>query len=248
MKHVNRQELVDFLKPRLNARFQTWIEICAHCAICADTCHFYLAHDRNPSMIPAHKARFLNEILKGKAVPDEAYLKKMYETLYYECNMCRRCALYCPFGIDVGLLVSLQRAMLHNVAGLRPAGLEAAIENYRQFGNQMALTEEDWVDTLEWTIEELEDDYPTLEIPIDKQNAKIMYTVNAREPKFYPQDIQEAAIIFNAAQEDWTMPRVGWEDTNLSMFCGDLTTSKKLVENTFRQADKLNAKQVAITE
>jgi len=248
-KQVNSQDLADFLKPRLNARFRTWLKICANCALCADTCHFYLSHDRNPEMIPAYKVRFLNEILKGKAKIDEDYLRKMYETIYYECNMCRRCALYCPFGIDIGLMVALQRAMLHNVADIRPAGLLAAIESYKQFGNQMSLTQEDWVDTLEWTIEELEDDYPTVEIPIDKQNADILYTVNAREPKFYPQDIQEAAIIFNAVGESWTVPSVdGWDDTNLAMFCGDLGTSKMLVEKTFNQAEKLNAKKVAITE
>ena len=246
---VGRQELADFLKPRLNARFQTWLQICANCALCADTCHFYLADNRNPEMIPAYKVRFINEILKGKAEINEEYLQKMYSTVYHECNMCRRCALYCPFGIDIGIMVALQRAMLHNVAGIRPAGLMAAIESYKEFGNQMSLTQEDWVDTIEWTIEELEDDYPALEIPIDKQNADILYTVNAREPKFYPQDLQEAAIIFNAVGESWTVPSAdGWDDTNLSMFCGDLKTAKMLVENTFKQAEKLNTKKVAITE
>ncbi len=248
-KQVDTKALADFLKPRLNARFKTWLKICANCALCADTCHFYLAHERNPEMIPAYKVRFISEILKGKAEINEAYLRKMYETLYYECNMCRRCALFCPFGIDIGIMVALQRAMLHNVADIRPAGLLSAIESYKQFGNQMSLTSEDWVDTLEWTLEELEDYYQNLEIPIDKKDADILYTVNAREPKFYPQDLQEAAIIFNAVGESWTVPSVeGWDDTNLAMFCGDLGTSKMLVEKTFRQAEQLNTKKVAITE
>ncbi len=246
---VQPQDLKDFLKPRLNARFQTWLQICANCALCADTCHFYLASDRDPEMIPARKVRFINEILSGKTQIDEDYLKRMYEVVYHECNMCRRCALYCPFGIDIGLLMALQRAMMHNVAGMRPAGLQTAIEHYQEYGNQMALTQEDWVDTIDWTIEELEDDYPAIEIPIDKQDAKILYTVNAREPKFYPQDLQEAAMIFNAVQESWTVPSAeGWDDTNLAMFCGDLGTAKMLVQNTFNQADKLNTQQVAITE
>ena len=48
-----------------------------------------------------------------------------------------------------------------------------------------------------------------------------MYTVNAREPMYYPQDIGMAAKIFTVAKEDWTMPSTGWDCTNLAMFAGD---------------------------
>ena len=43
-----------------------------------------------------------------------------------------------------------------------------------------------------------------LTIPVDKPGAKYMYTVNAREPMYYPQDIAMAAKIFTVAEEDWT--------------------------------------------
>ena len=88
-----------------------------------------------------------------------------------------------------------------------------------------------------------------LKIPIDKKGAKIMYTVNAREPKFYPQDIMEVAKIFYVAGEDWTVPsESGWDDTNLAMFAGDVKTAKMIVENTFKRAEELEVQQVAITE
>ena len=88
-----------------------------------------------------------------------------------------------------------------------------------------------------------------LKIPIDKKGAKIMYTVNAREPKFYPQDIMEVAKIFHVAGEDWTLPsESGWDDTNLAMFCGDLETARMTVENTFKRAEELEVEKVAVTE
>ena len=37
--------------------------------------------------------------------------------------------------------------------------------------------------------EEYEEDWPGLKIPVDVQNADIIYTVNAREPKHYPEDL-----------------------------------------------------------
>ena len=132
---------------------------------------------------------------------------------------------------------------------MAPEGLVNAIKNYKEFGNQMAVTKEDWVETIEWCEEEMAEELVGLKIPIDKKGARILYTVNAREPKFYPQDIMEVAKIFHVAGEDYTVPsESGWDDTNLSMFCGDLKTSKMIVENTFKRADELEVEQVAVTE
>jgi len=242
------QEIMEFLKPRVGARFKMWLNICAHCGLCANTCHYYTANDNDPKMIPSYKIRFLKEILRKKGKVDRDYLQRVYETVYYECNMCRRCTLYCPFAIDIALMISLLRALLFS-QGIAPEGLVRAIENYKKFGNQMAVTDEDWVETIEWCEEETAEELVGLKIPIDKKGAKMLYTVNAREPMFYPQDMMEVAKIFHVAGEDYTYcSKPGWDDTNLSMFCGDLKTSKMIVENTFKRAEELEVKQVAVTE
>jgi len=245
---VNAKEVMDFLKPKMGARFTMWQRICSHCGLCANTCHYYTANGNDPQMIPARKVRFLNDILKKKGRIDRDYLKKVYDTAYHECNMCRRCTLFCPFGIDIALMISLLRALLLS-QGMAPQGLLKAVDNYKEFGNQMAVTEEDWVETLKWCEEETREELAGLKIPIDKKGAKIMYTVNAREPMFYPQDIMEAAKIFHVAGEDYTFPSdKGWDDTNLAMFCGDLKTARIIVENTFKRAEELEVQQIAITE
>ena len=247
-KEINPQEIMDFLKPRMGARFKMWLSICAHCGLCADTCHHYLASGKNPKMIPAYKVKFLTELIKKKGKVDRDFLQKVYETVYYECNMCRRCTLYCPFGIDIALMISLLRSLLFS-QGIAPDGLLRTVKDYRETGNQMAITKEDWVETIEWCEEEMAEELVGLKIPIDKKGAKIMYTVNAREPKFYPQDIMEVSKIFHVAGEDWTVPsEKGWDGTNLAMFCGDTKTAKMIVENTFKRADELEVQKVAVTE
>ncbi len=248
MKKIDAKEIIGFLKSKMGARFKMWLNICASCGLCADTCHFYLSSGKDPQMIPAHKVRFLKEILKKKGKVDRGFLQKVYDTVYHECNMCRRCTLFCPFGIDIALMISLLRSLLTS-QGIVPEGLLAAVNNYNEFGNQMAVTKEDWVDTLEWCEEETADELVGLKIPIDKKGAKILYTVNAREPKFYPQDIMEVAKIFHVANEDYTFSSDdGWDDTNLAMFCGDANTARLIVENTFKRAKELEVQQVAVTE
>jgi Fe-S oxidoreductase len=240
--------IMDFLKSRMGARFKTWMKICAHCGLCSDTCHFYLSSGREPKMIPSYKIRFLKDLLKKKGRVNAEYLQEVYKTVYYECNMCRRCTLYCPFGIDIAMMISLLRGLL-TYLGIVPEGLRKAVDNYRESGNQMAVTDEEWVETLEWCEEETAEEIIGLKVPIDKKGARILYTVNAREPKFYPQDIMEVSKIFHVAGEDWTFPSgKGWDDTNLAMFINDPETGKTIAENTFKRAEELGVKQIAITE
>ena len=248
IKEVDPKKVMDFLKPKMGARFKTWLQICAHCGLCANTCHFYNTSGNDPRMIPSYKVRFLTEILKKKGRVDKDYLLKVYDTIYHECVMCRRCTLYCPFGIDIALMISLLRSLLNSL-GMTPDGLLKSVENYREFSAQMPVSEEDWVETVEWCEEETAEELIGLTIPIDKKGANIMYTVNAREPMFYPQDIMEVAKIFYVAGEDWTVPsKFGWDGTNLAMYSGDLKMARSIVENTFTRADELEVQKVGVTE
>ncbi|MBW1980662.1 MAG: (Fe-S)-binding protein [Deltaproteobacteria bacterium] len=232
---------------RMNARLKMWLEICAHCGLCADTCHYYLANDRDPKMIPAYKAKKVLEAIKRKDRVDEAFLDDLYWRVYGECTMCRRCTMYCPFGIDIATITSMGRGLCVS-QGKVPENLVKTIENYLEHGNQMAITKEEWIDTLEWMEEELQEELPGATIPIDKKGANLLYTVNAREPKFYPMDISQAAMIFYLAGEDWTVSTKGWDDTNLAMFAGDLKCAAYVSQLVRDAAEELEVRRVAITE
>ena len=248
MEQINTQVLKKALDEKLNARVKTYLGICARCGLCADTCHFFLANDRDPKLVPSYKMKSLLEILKKKGDVSKEWMEDFFEQVYGTCTMCRRCSIYCPFGIDIASMVSFMRSLVVT-QGMQPQPLKEATQNYWDTGNQMAVTDEDWVDTIQWMEEELQDELPGATIPIDKQGAKIMYTVNAREPKFYPMDIQLAAKIFYLAGEDWTVPsKPGWDSTNLAMFAGDVAGAAHVVKLIKEQAIALGVKQVAVTE
>ncbi|RLC14939.1 MAG: (Fe-S)-binding protein, partial [Deltaproteobacteria bacterium] len=113
---------------------------------------------------------------------------------------------------------------------------------------QMDVTDEDFVETFEWMVEEYEEDYPGLEVPVDKEGADILYTVNAREVKHYPEDLAEAAILFHLAGENWTVPTSGWEQTSLAMFAGDWAACKMQVEHVYAAMERLKPKRMVGTE
>jgi len=72
--------------------------------------------------------------------------------------------------------------------------------------------------------------------------------VNAREPKHYPEDLGDAAILFHIAGENWTVPSEGWEETSLAMFAGDWEGSRLQVESVYHAIDRLKPKKMVVTE
>lgn len=132
--------------------------------------------------------------------------------------------------------------------GFVPWELKIGTGMHRLYRAQMDVTVEDWVDTCKWMAEESEDEWPGLCIPVDKEGADIMYTVNAREPKHYPEDIAEAAILFHMAGENWTVPSKGWEETSLAMFAGDWAACKMQVEEVYGAMHRLKPKRMVVTE
>jgi len=155
--------------------------------------------------------------------------------------------MYCPFGIDVATMIAISRNICHS-QGVTPKQLAFFSDNCDKTGNHMGIPVEELVDTCEWMVEEIEDDYRGVKIPVDKPHATYMYTVNPREPVYYPQDISNAAIIFAAAKESWTIPTFGWDCTNLPMFAGNRDLAGRQVRNVYEKARELKAQRILITE
>ena len=232
----------------LKSRMKTWLEICAHCGMCADSCFLYLINNRDPKQVPAYKIQStLGEIVKRQGKVDNEFMHMAMETAWAKCTCCNRCGMYCPHGIDMGVMFGYLRGLLYQ-QGFVPWELKIGAGMHRVYRAQMDVTDEDFVETFEWMVEEYEEDYPGLEVPVDVENADIMYTVNAREVKHYPEDLAEAAILFHLAGESWTVPSKGWEQTSLAMFAGDWAACKMQVESVYAAMERLKPKRMVGTE
>jgi Fe-S oxidoreductase len=247
-KPVDTKKIKQILDANDGARIKTWLSICSRCGLCAESCFFYLANNRDPRLSPAYKVKnTLGEMYKRKGAVDREFLKKCYDIVWGECTTCKRCSLFCPFGIDIATMISTARTVCWS-QGIVPEGLTRTSEFYRDTGNQMGMSSEDFIDTCSWMEEETGEELRGLTIPMDKPGAKYMYTVNAREPMYYPQDIAMAAKIFTVAEEDWTLPSFGWDCTNLAMFAGDRPLAGQVVKNMYNKALELGVQNILITE
>jgi Fe-S oxidoreductase len=245
---IDQKALWETIQKTFKSRLRTWLNLCAHCGLCAESCFLYLVNERDPTQVPAYKIQStLGQIVRRKGRVDNAFMRAAMETAWAKCTCCNRCGLYCPYGIDMGVMFSYLRGLLYG-QGFVPWELKIGAGMHRVYRAQMDVTDSDFVETFQWMIEEYEEDYPGLIVPVDKEGADIMYTVNAREVKHYPEDLAEAAILFHLAGENWTVPSSGWELTSLAMFAGDWAACKMQVESVYAAMERLKPKRMIGTE
>ncbi|MBW1641456.1 MAG: (Fe-S)-binding protein [Deltaproteobacteria bacterium] len=231
------------------ARLKTYVDTCVHCGLCSEACHYYLSHDNDPKYSPVGKVKqTMWEMLKKKGDVSPAFIKRASEIASTECNLCRRCAMYCPFGIDIAYIITVVRRICH-LLGVTPLYIQDTAHSHSATFNQMWVKPDEWPDTLQWQEEEAQAEIPTLRIPLEKEGADIMYSVIGPEPKFQAQLIYQAAVIMDVAELNWTMPATpGWDNSDMAMFTGDFEIMGRIKRAHFETAARLRVKRIVMGE
>ncbi len=237
------------LENETGARFKAYIETCMRCGLCADACSFFLSNDRDPKLSPAGKVKQTLLVMiekKGKVSKD--FLRDMVRIAHTECNVCKRCSMYCPFGIDIAYMILLVRRICH-LLEITPLYIQDTVNSHSSTLNQMWVKEDEWVDTLQWQEEDAREEFEDLRIPLDKDGADIMYSVIAPEPKFQAGLIYQTAVIMHAAGVNWTMPSCpGWDNSNMAMFTGDFEISGRIAKAHYEAAARLHVNRIVMGE
>ncbi len=243
------QVITSFLKSETGARFKTYTDICVHCGLCSEACHFFLSRDRNPRYSPAAKVKqTVGEILEKKGKVSPEFIRNMVLIAFTECNACRRCAMYCPFGIDIAYLMLTMRRLCHKL-GVVPQFIQDTAHSHSATFNQMWVKDDEWIDSLQWQEDEARGDIPNLRIPLEKEGSEIMYSVIGPEPKFRAQLIYQAAVIMEKAGMNWTMPATpGWDNSDMCMYTGDYEMMGRLKRAHFETAARLKVKRIVMGE
>lgn len=237
------------LKGETGARLKTYVDTCIHCGLCSEACHYYLSHDKDPNYSPVGKVkRTMWEIIKKDGLVTPEFIREASIIASTECNVCKRCSMYCPFGIDIAYIMLTVRRICH-MLGVTPQYIQDTAHSHAVTMNQMWVKEDEWIDTLQWQEEDARDEIPTLRIPLEKEGADIMYSVIGPEPKFMALLLYQAAIIFETAGLNWTMPATpGWDNSDMAMYTCDNEIMGRVKKEHFETARRLRVKKIVMGE
>jgi len=234
---------------KISSRVKAIIETCMHCGLCAEACQWYLSNDKDPTYAPVAKMRMTAwELINRKGQVDPEFIKQCARIVFTECNICHRCSMYCPFGLDITFIIGLVRRMCF-LLGVMPQRQLDQAQAHIVTQNQVWLSQNDWIDTLLWREEEGGPEFKNLRIPIDKEGAEIIFYPLGAEPKTTTEHIDRFAKIMQVAGVDWTMSsRDTWDCSSMSMFVRDFATMQRIVKGLFENAARLKVKRIVLTE
>jgi Fe-S oxidoreductase/ActR/RegA family two-component response regulator len=258
------QKVLERFEKKLNRQIVGSLVACVHCGNCTSACHYVLANPGDPTYAPAYKADRIRRIFRrhfdwtGRVFPWWVHAKSIYtdqdlddlkDIAFGKCTNCRRCSINCPMGVDFATFNRMARGLLVSV-GVMPEGVAVVSKDQWEIGNQMGVLKEDHVETLEWLAEELEMEMndPRATIPIDRPDCEVVYSINPREVKYDPRTISDAAKIFYAAGESWTMPSEDWDMTNFGLFSGDDELGGAVARRLYEKVSELRGKKLVISE
>ena len=234
----------------------SFFEACVHCGECAEACHFHLTTN-DPRQTSIYKLRPMERAYKRDKAPfsslkkvlglapspvTESELKEWEELVYDSCNMCGRCTLVCPMGIDIAGTIRKMRED-YAVAGLVPEGLQRSAEFVKKTSSPMGVT----IKALEAQIAHQEKE-TGIKIDIDKKGADYMCTFSSMEIMGYPEVLGAYARLFKRAGLSWTISSVAYEATNVGVQIGSAPMAKEILERVVNAAEDLEVKYVISPE
>jgi Fe-S oxidoreductase len=165
-----KQIIFEGIRDRLDRfrSFKIFMDICVRCGACADKCHFFIGTG-DPKNMPVLRAELLRSIYRndfttagkifGKvagARPMTAEVLKEWWYYFFQCTECRRCSVFCPYGIDTAEITIIARELL-NLLGLNIDWIATPVANCFRTGNHLGIQPHAFKDMLEFFVDDLEE-------------------------------------------------------------------------------------------
>jgi Fe-S oxidoreductase len=263
IKEEMREKILDGMsKWKKSARpLLMYLEVCSKCGACAEVCGMYQASPKK-ELNPAYRANLIRKIYKGhftlsgKLLGELVGAEKMdgvdtiktWAQRLWECSMCRRCAQYCPFGIDNAVIVRAGRSLLNSI-DLVPKMLYKTREAVKRTGNNDGMEKPAFLNMIGFLKDELKEETgKDIDIPLDVEGADYLYIPPSVEIHAYADTLMGVAKMFHAAGANWTMSSTVFDSANCSLFIGDDATMKWRNKRMVEEVIRLKAKNLVIGE
>ena len=240
-----------------------YMDICAKCGTCASVCPvYYGSPDKTKN--PAERSDLIRRLYKryntfsGKVLGDHSGYEdfdeediELWVKHFYECTGCRRCATFCPFGIDNSVITRKGRAIVDKL-GLTPDTMKKVVEISLKTGNTDGASGEAFKNAIKFLEEEMEEEHHgiKIKIPVDVEGAEYFYVPPSGDVLVNPEATMGVAKVFHVLgmEDNWTMSSKCFDGANYGLFTGndeDMKADNKLYVD---EAKKLGIKVMLMGE
>jgi len=256
----NWQQIIhDGFKERLGKyrSLRIFMDTCVRCGACADKCHFFIGSG-DPKNMPVLRSELLRSIyrndftLAGKILGKYAGGRKLTEDVlkewfyyFFQCTECRRCSVYCPYGIDTAEVTMMARELMLLV-GLNINWICEPVANCQRTGNHLGIQPHTFKDNIEFLCEELEDDLGiTVDPVINKKGAEVLFIIPSADYFADPGTFTFIGylMLFKQIGLDYTMSAYASEGGNFGLFTSH-DTIKRLNYKIYHEAKRLGVKWI----
>jgi Fe-S oxidoreductase len=251
--------ILDGMKERLEKfrSFRLFMDICVRCGACADKCHFYVGSG-DPKNMPVLRAELIRSVYRryftaaGRAFGRLAGARDLTEEVlkewfyyFYQCTECRRCSVFCPYGIDTAEVTMIARELLNLVGCNINWIIEPAANCYRT-GNHLGIQPHGFKDSIDFAVDELEEMTGCrIEAPINKKGAEILFVVPSADyfgsPHYYT--LLGYLLLFHEIGLDYTFSAFASEGGNFGLFTSH-EMMKRLNAKIYAEAKRLGVKWI----
>ncbi len=260
----NWQEILhQGLKERLDKfrSFKVFMDICVRCGACADKCHFFIGTG-DPKNMPVLRAELLRSVYRndftragkilGKiagARPMTLDVLKEWWYYFFQCTECRRCSVFCPYGIDTAEITIMGRELL-NLLGLNIDWIATPVANCYRTGNHLGIQPHAFKDMLDFFVEDIEEITGVhVEPSYNRKGADILFITPSGDVFADPGTYTAMGylILFHYLKEkygfDVTWSTYASEGGNFGLFTSH-ETMKRLNAKMYAEARRLGVKWI----
>ena len=242
--------------------FKVYLDSCVKCGACTDKCHYFLG-TADPKNMPVARQDLLRKVyrryftLAGKFFPKlvgavdltKEVLDDWY-SYFHQCSQCRRCSVFCPYGIDTAEISMAAREILDTV-GVGQKYCNEIIAKLYKIGNNLGLPEPALVDTLEGLEEDVEEETGVVvKFPVDVEGADVLVVTPSAD--FFAEPHIDGLIgygkVFHQAGINWTLSSYASEAANFGMFIGSYDNMKQVALRIRKAALDLGVKRIVVGE
>jgi Fe-S oxidoreductase len=169
---------------------------------------------------------------------------------YHQCSECRRCSVYCPYGIDTAEITMAGREILDSI-GVGQKYSNEIIGKVHKIGNNLGLPQPALADTLEGLEEDVEEESGiAVKFPLDEQGADVLLVTPSADFFAEPHvdGLMGYAKVFHQAGISWTLSSYASEAANFGIFIGNYENMQKVAMRIREAALELGVKRIVVGE